>query len=121
MSRSSHLRPATGSDNEAEAFVVMHDDEPARNLTRAERETVIRWSDADDLVTIETYSAPVARKCLRLDAFTLVDGPDSHGGYRFTIPTARFSFTQRRILNMTPEQRAERGRRLADARAQVTS
>ena len=71
------------------------------NFTAAERETIIRWDDEADMVSIWSAQRPVITKLRRNPAFTEVKS-GSHGSSpwaEFTIPVDRFTFGAKRVLS----------------------
>lgn len=82
------------------------------NFSASERETIIRWSDDDDLVEVWTAQRAVITKLRNNAAYTEV-ASGVHGTSawaRFTIPVARFSFGAKRVLGAeTRAKMRERG------------
>lgn len=71
------------------------------NFTAAERETIIRWDDESDLVTIWTAQRAVITRLHRNPAFTEVKA-GAHGSSpwaEFTIPVEKFAFSAKRVLS----------------------
>lgn len=80
------------------------------HLTREERETVIVWTEADDIVRI-TSTSPVQLRSLRADErFREVEShyADDLTG-EFTIPVEEFSLTKAARRRMSPQERERRG------------
>ena len=85
------------------------------NFTAAERETIIRWDDEADLVSIWSAQRPVITKLRRNPAFTEVKS-GSHGSSpwaEFTIPVTEFRFSAKRAVS---ESQREAARALARSR-----
>ncbi len=65
-------------------------------LTREERETIVRTSDADDGWVISTASPKFIRKFTKLGYQQQAEGPDLDGYKDFTIPRNLLSFRRPR-------------------------
>jgi hypothetical protein len=86
------------------------------SLTRAERETVITTSDADEVLTIWTAQRPIITKLKKNPAARLIDEGrhDGTAWAEFELPAALLSFRSKR---MTRPGAAEHLRERAKAAA----
>lgn len=88
-------------------------------LTAYERETVITLNDEDATVHIWTAQRPVVDRLKKNDNYTMTESGNHEGTEwaAFTIPKAKFRFTEKRTYNLTDEQRKAVGERLRNGRS----
>ncbi len=82
-------------------------------LTAAERETVIRWDEADKVVTIWSSSPVVLRKLARLGIAPVRESRRRDGtlhGREYRVPLADFRWGLKRRLGETQRQRLRQAR-----------
>ncbi len=90
-----------------------------QSLTAPERETIISWSDAEDLAYIWTAQRTVITKLKANPAALLItEGTTGTTAWaEFRLPARLVSFRTRTIRrSMTTEQRRAAGARLAESR-----
>ncbi len=84
-------------------------------LSRQEKETVIVFNEEEPLATVSTFNSSIITRLSKLEGAVLMREYDE-GEKRFTIPKNWIRFNPPRKLELSEEQRAERGRRLREAR-----
>jgi hypothetical protein len=90
------------------------------SLTAPERETIVTMNDEDDHAEIWTAQRPIITKLKKNAAATLIaEGKhDGSAWAQFRVPAELVSFRSKRTTrDLTDEQRAELGKRLAAGRA----